>query len=1107
MAKRETLELEIKTLIGDAQKNVKAMQGELKKLAESARKAAPETKAIAQALNRTSGKEIKRVAAEMKLFGGNTHTVHRQLQIMRDAMIDLVEGGLEPASKEVQTLLKEYKNLESRATQLAKKTEEPIEQFKRLGGAVMQSAAALAFLKGAGKVLGLAGGALEAADAFETTRAEFGILLGDMEAGAGLFEELQAFNIKTPFDLDTIKQGTNMLLAAKTSLSDMTDRLTLFGDLSQGNSQKFISFINAFSKASAKGKADMEVLNVYIDQGVQIFDALGAVVGKSAKEIPKMASEGKISFNDLNRALEKLTAQGGMYYGAMEEGAKSLRATKDALKESTKALSASYGQMLLPAVKSVLKAITGLVNLINDSPLLKGLVATAIMGVVAALGVLAVKTTAAAVAKWAEFAATQALNLARAAANPLILAGVLAVTAAAAAAVAYAAKQQKAAKATQEGALASKQAAQESQAAADAMERQAAAARDAAAAYEQYAESLKGQSIADVINALGQLKNEMDNISNGDIMGRFSIDGQQALKDLEKRIEIASEVLSNKINDKAAAFKEDWNKIWDKHQRSTSSDPYAHVEYERKKKLEEAYLAYVRSANKETIDQINTYYDAQRAKIHANIIMADREVMAKITETRVDDLKLQRDKELASFAGTAKAKAELAKYWERQITKIQKQELDERLAAKQKAELEQYQKTIGGKIDKTSRDALSNTEVGQMAGFGGAAADPLTVAVKALIDFALSIENIQKLLNPIGTLLEGSRPIVERLVNDALQPFIDSLTEAGETLGQFLAPLLGLFAVNLRLLATAVKILLEPLRILGRAFEWLYNKVILPFGNFVIKAINVVIDILNKIPFVNIKRLDSLQLIGQKATEIAKIMEERKKEITAMYQRQKDRVKDELNAQISSLKAQYELGLISRQSYQNQAENYHRQADKEIISIEREMAKTLESIETNTAAALTPNQQQAASFINEHKQSTSEKWGKTVPVLGHVAGAVVDAGKTVLNGIKTAGKAVGSFFKNLFGFASGAPEIPADMIAQIHKGEMIVPRTFAEGVRSGDLSISARRDRGRPVNTNLYVTVNVGGSVIKKDELVDEIHDGLSQGLRSGRLSPLPLSA
>lgn len=44
-------------------------------------------------------------------------------------------------------------------------------------------------------------------------------------------------------------------------------------------------------------------------------------------------------------------------------------------------------------------------------------------------------------------------------------------------------------------------------------------------------------------------------------------------------------------------------------------------------------------------------------------------------------------------------------------------------------------------------------------------------------------------------------------------------------------------------------------------------------------------------------------------------------------------------------------------------------------------------------------------------------------------------------------------------FAVGTTNVPYDMLAQIHKNEMIVPATFSDGVRAGDISIGDNKEQ------------------------------------------------
>jgi hypothetical protein len=39
----------------------------------------------------------------------------------------------------------------------------------------------------------------------------------------------------------------------------------------------------------------------------------------------------------------------------------------------------------------------------------------------------------------------------------------------------------------------------------------------------------------------------------------------------------------------------------------------------------------------------------------------------------------------------------------------------------------------------------------------------------------------------------------------------------------------------------------------------------------------------------------------------------------------------------------------------------------------------------------------------------------------------------------------------------GTPNVPKDMLAQIHQGEIITPKTYSEGIRNGDLMMGDTR--------------------------------------------------
>ena len=385
---KKTLEIQIKLLANQALSQVKEFGADIKNAADKAKGFTVDAKGVSTSI-KTMQKEAQRTANQMKLFGLTSSDLRNTTQNLKKTILDLTDSGLKPESKEVQNLVQKYKELEEQTNKAEASEQGLFGVIEKLKNEIGSLAAVAAAVKVDKAVADLAKSSLDVNNSFQKIKDDFGIMLGDVEAGIGLFNELQEFNFWTPFDIEQTSQAAKVLVSAKVPLKDLTDYLTRFGDIAQGDAQKFQSYINAFSKASAKGKADMEVLNVYTDQGVQILDALGQQLGKTSAEIVKMASEGKISFQDLDNALNALASEGGLYYGTLEKAAMRLDAVQAGLQESVKSLKASFGEMLAPAISKVLTAFTAVVDWINGSPIVKGILAAAIVAVTVAVNGLA----------------------------------------------------------------------------------------------------------------------------------------------------------------------------------------------------------------------------------------------------------------------------------------------------------------------------------------------------------------------------------------------------------------------------------------------------------------------------------------------------------------------------------------------------------------------------------------------------------------------------------------------------------------------------------------------------------------------------------------------
>jgi tape measure domain-containing protein len=607
----------------------------------------------------------------------------RTITLLKGEIQTLATEAQKFAGKDGAALNKTFKDAEA----AAKDTVSGIGGIKR---AILNLAEVAVAAKTLSVIKDMGAFALQTADNFQTMRNQFGVLLGDMEAGAGLFNEIKAFNDKTPFDLSTLTQATNVLISAKVPLQDLQAQLTKFGDLSQGNSQRLTSYVNAFSQAAAKGKADMQVLNTYLHQGVPILDALAKNFNTTTAEIVKMSSDGQISFDDFSRALDDLTAAGGQYFGGMELASKSLAAMQEGLKEATNSLAASFGEMLLPSAVGIVGIFTDITNAINESPILKGLLAGAIIAVTGYMTAMAAKAVVLAAKTWLAQAAQMGLNASLAVTNPLLLAGIAAATTATVAYVAYAAQQQKATRASEDFALAQKKAND--------------ATREGSNAVHDYYKAAQEFEFAAALNEVRRLQAAVDEIrrEQGNTAAMYSDEAKnlksatdrfielrnkfikefydattdEKITELRDRIGVAQTYLvtvdispkdKNKLEEiidqagkeidkllgdaaeKAAKWQEDWAGVWNKFQAEQAHDPFYEIELERKKKLEDAWNNYVRDGNKEVIDQVNDYYDAQRGEIIKRLGDEEDRIRRELSKSKIDDLQYEFDEAIKAI--------------------------------------------------------------------------------------------------------------------------------------------------------------------------------------------------------------------------------------------------------------------------------------------------------------------------------------------------------------------------------------------------------------------------------------------------------------------------
>jgi tape measure domain-containing protein len=203
-------------------------------------------------------------------------------------------------------------------------------------------------------------GAIDAASDMEMLTTQFEVMLGSTEAAVKMMDELKTFSAATPFALEDLAKNSQMLLSFGIAQKDVIGTMRMLGDTAGGNSEKLNSLSLAYGKVATKGKASMEEINMMAERGIPIIDTLSEQLKTSKEGFFDMVSKGKVSAEDVKKAFQTMTSEGGMFFKGMEKQSTTFAGLVSTMKDNFKLLLADVGAAVLPELKEIVGTITAL---------------------------------------------------------------------------------------------------------------------------------------------------------------------------------------------------------------------------------------------------------------------------------------------------------------------------------------------------------------------------------------------------------------------------------------------------------------------------------------------------------------------------------------------------------------------------------------------------------------------------------------------------------------------------------------------------------------------------------------------------------------------------
>lgn len=228
--------------------------------------------------------------------------------------------------------------------------------FAKVGAAI----AGLSALKGTFDFV------LNATRQMEDLTTQFITFTGSADAAAEQLPALSDFANSSPFELAEIATANRTLLAFGSTTKQSLEQLRQLGEVSAATGENLGDLARVFGQIQAEGKLTGERFNQLIERGVNIGPELAKSLGVAGTAIRGLISDSKISADEVAKAFEKMTSEGGQFFGATDRLSKTVSGQLSTLSDAFTTLGAQVGAVGKGPFSDWITVLTNATNSITD---------------------------------------------------------------------------------------------------------------------------------------------------------------------------------------------------------------------------------------------------------------------------------------------------------------------------------------------------------------------------------------------------------------------------------------------------------------------------------------------------------------------------------------------------------------------------------------------------------------------------------------------------------------------------------------------------------------------------------------------------------------------
>ena len=279
---------------------------------------------------------LREIIKGLKEMGADSKSAQKAMESLEDLNLSGAQNETRKAASEVENVGKE-----------AEKSESLVGKLKK----------ALIALGATTAITGLVKSGIEYNAGIEDYTTAFTTMLGDAEEASKLVQKLNKMGAETPFETSVLLEVTQLLMNYGQTADQAVEKMSMLGDIAQGNADKMVRVATAYGQMSSAGKVSLEDVKQMIEAGFNPLQEISQATGESMASLYERISKGTISVDEITDSMKRATSEGGKYYKSMEAQSQTFSGMLATLKDNTSQLLGVATNGLFEGFKDTLSEI------------------------------------------------------------------------------------------------------------------------------------------------------------------------------------------------------------------------------------------------------------------------------------------------------------------------------------------------------------------------------------------------------------------------------------------------------------------------------------------------------------------------------------------------------------------------------------------------------------------------------------------------------------------------------------------------------------------------------------------------------------------------------